>query len=104
MDPPQDNVDELDQAVRYKRRQYTAPCESEGWLFKPWGADTHSGLTTMLVKQLAATGKYGQFGVEGHLHSRHHPAAVQLARHVPPPVPECDDVNADVEPEEEAEG
>ena len=33
----QDNVDELDQAVRYKRRQYTAPCESEGWLFKPWG-------------------------------------------------------------------
>jgi len=23
-------VDELDQAVRYKRRQYTAPCETEG--------------------------------------------------------------------------
>ena len=103
----QDNVDELDQAVRYKRRQYTAPCESEGWLFKPWGADTHGGLhpgarslTTMLVKQLAATGKYGGPTAVSNLVWRAistaviHRAAVQLARHVSPPVPECDDVNA----------
>ena len=39
----QDNVDELDEAVRHKRRMYSAPCESEGWVFKPWGADTFGG-------------------------------------------------------------
>ena len=98
-----DLYDELDQAVRNKRRVYKGPCEEEGWVFRAWGADTYGGLhpgaralTSMLAKHLADAGKYGEVEVSqlvwrAVLTAVIHRAAVQLARHVPPPPLDTED-------------
>jgi hypothetical protein len=92
-----DSFDELDKAVRDKRRVYGAVCTDEGWLFKPWGADTYGGLhpgaralTSLLAKHLEDAGKGGLADVSqmvwrAVVTAVIHRAAAQLARHVPPP-------------------
>ena len=110
----QDTVDELEQAV-HKRRMYTAACESEGWLFKPWGTGygtfggLHPGalaLTSRLANEMAESCQYGgkeevsQLVWRAVLTAVIYRAAVQLARHVPPAPTESEEHDEQIEQED----